>query len=87
MATGGAQDPQPVVLPDVQADAALAAFRDLFRAEGLGALAFIPLVAHGELLGKFMLYYDAPHAFSADEVRLAQTIAHHVALRSATPGP
>ena len=29
--------------------------------EGIGALAFIPLVHDGRLLGKFMLYRDAPH--------------------------
>jgi signal transduction histidine kinase/ActR/RegA family two-component response regulator len=72
-------DPQPVLVPDVHAAEALADYRPLFQAEGLGAIAFIPLAAHGELLGKFMLYYDAPHDFAADEVRLAQTIAHHVA--------
>src|SRR5205085_2767779 len=75
----GVTDPQPVVVPDVEADAALAAYRPLLRAEGIGAIAFIPLTAPGELLGKFMLYYDTPHRFSVDEIRLAQTVAHHVA--------
>ena len=76
----GAGDPQPVVVPDVHADESLAAYRGVFRAEGLGGLAFIPLVAHGELLGKLVLYYDAPHRFSGDELQLAQTIAQHVAV-------
>src|SRR5919197_877799 len=44
----GTTDPQPVVVPDVQRDEALADYRPLFRAEGLGAMAFIPLVADGE---------------------------------------
>ena len=35
------------------------------KAEGIGALAFVPLVAKGELIGKFMTYYDAPHVFGA----------------------
>ena len=74
-----ATNPEPVIVPDILADNMLASFHPLFRAEGLGALAFIPLVNEARLLGKFMLYYDKPHQFSADEVRLAQTIAHHVA--------
>jgi signal transduction histidine kinase/ActR/RegA family two-component response regulator len=74
-----ARNPEPVVVPDVFADPALAPFAPVFRAEGVGALGFIPLVAQGELLGKFMLYYDKPHEFSADEIQFAQTIAHHVA--------
>lgn len=49
-----------------------------FRAEGLRALAFVPLVHRGVLLGKFMLYRDAPRAFRPAEIRLAQAIAAHV---------
>src|SRR5438045_280396 len=75
----GVTDPQPVVVPNVEAEASLATYQPLFRAEGVGAIAFIPLTAPGELLGKFMVYYDKSHEFSADEIRLAQTIAHHVA--------
>ena len=77
--TRDTSDPQPVVVGDALADDTLGAFHRLFREEGLGALAFIPLVAQGTLLGKFMLYYDTPHDFGAGEIQLAQTIAHHVA--------
>ena len=31
-------------------------------------MAFIPLVSLGRVIGKFMLYYDAPHAFDDEEV-------------------
>ncbi|PYM23621.1 MAG: hybrid sensor histidine kinase/response regulator [Candidatus Rokuibacteriota bacterium] len=74
-----AKNPEPVIVPDVFGDATLAAYHPLFRAEGVGAVAFIPLVAQDELLGKFMLYYAKPHDFLPEEVQLAQTIAHHVA--------
>ena len=74
-----ATDPEPMLVPDARADASLAEYRALLETEGIAALAFIPLLSPPRLLGKFMLYYDAPHAFPADEVRLAQTIAHHVA--------
>jgi PAS domain S-box-containing protein len=71
--------PAAIVVEDAEADPALGAFGDVVRAEGIRALAFVPLVNHGHLLGKFMVYYDAPHAFSADEMRLAGSIAQHVA--------
>ncbi len=49
------------------------------RNEGIAALAFIPLVRSGRLLGKFMLYRDAPHAWSEREILLGRTIANHLA--------
>jgi signal transduction histidine kinase/ActR/RegA family two-component response regulator len=74
-----AANPQPVLVPDALGDMTLAPFHSLFETEGLGALAFIPLVADGRLLGKFMLYYNTPHEFTDEETQFAQTIAHHVA--------
>src|SRR5947209_11282938 len=74
-----AKDPEPILVPDVALDPALAAFRPVFDAERIVALAFIPLVHAERLLGKFMLYYDAPHAFTEDEVRVATSIARFVA--------
>jgi PAS domain S-box-containing protein len=72
------KNPAPVLIDDVRTDASLGALREVIAAEGIGALAFVPLTADGRLLGKFMIYYDTPHAFSAAEVRLAETIGHHV---------
>ena len=72
-------DPSPVVVKAVAGDPAMAAVRDVVLAEGIAALAFVPLVHQGRLLGKFMTYYDAPHEFSAAEMRLATTIAQHAA--------
>ncbi|MBK9233830.1 MAG: GAF domain-containing protein [Anaerolineae bacterium] len=60
-------------------DASLASLSAVFADEGIGALAFIPLSHQGRLLGKFMIYYNTPHAFSAEEIELTQTIARHVA--------
>jgi PAS domain S-box-containing protein len=48
------------------------------KAEGIGSLAFIPLMANGRLIGKFMTYYEVPHAFDDDEVDLAVTIARQL---------
>ncbi len=71
--------PQPIVVPDVDRDPALTSFGSLFRQEGIGALAFFPLVTAGRLLGKFMVYYDRPHPLDAAERELARAIANHVA--------
>ena len=48
------------------------------KAEGIAALAFIPLTARGELVGKFMTYYSVPHLFTDAETDLAVTIARQL---------
>jgi PAS domain S-box-containing protein len=72
-------DAEPIVVADVTDDASLAAFLPVIRAEGIGAMAFIPLVSRGRVIGKFMLYYPGPHALRADEIQLAGLIASQVA--------
>jgi signal transduction histidine kinase len=57
----------------------MASYAPLFRSEGIGALAFIPLVTRGKLLGKFMVYYDQPHVFTSQELETARAIANHLA--------
>jgi signal transduction histidine kinase len=74
-----AADPQPVLVPDALTDQSFRAYRDLFAREGIGALAFVPLVNAGRLLGKFMVYYDKPHAFAESELETAKAIANHLA--------
>jgi len=71
---------QPIVVPDVVADESLGTLRETIVAEGIRALGFIPLTYQEKLLGKFMLYYDAPHSFSDEELNVARTIASHIAL-------
>src|SRR6202008_4047794 len=46
--------------------------------EGIGALAFVPLVTNGLVVGKFMAYYDKPHGFTPGEIELATTIARQL---------
>jgi PAS domain S-box-containing protein len=72
-------NPQPVLVADVTQEPMADALRATLRAEGIGSMAFIPLVSRGRLLGKFMVYYNAPHKHGAKEVQLAQIIAGHVA--------
>jgi PAS domain S-box-containing protein len=56
----------------------LGELRKVVEAEGIGALAFIPVLANGRLIGKFMTYYRAAHEFSAEEIDLAVTIARQL---------
>jgi PAS domain S-box-containing protein len=72
-------DAQPIIVGDVGRDASLKALRPTLKAEGIAALAFIPLVSLGRVIGKFMLYYGLPHEPSADELQLAGIVASQVA--------
>jgi len=74
-----AADPQPVLVSDAQTDERFAPYREVLAREGIRALAFVPLVNAGHLLGKFMVYYDAPHAFAESELETAKAIANHLA--------
>ncbi|HEU5214330.1 MAG TPA: PAS domain S-box protein [Gaiellaceae bacterium] len=74
-----AEAPQPVLVADVATAGFEPALERAVRKEGIGALAFIPLARGGRLLGKFMLYRDAPHSWSDREVLLSRTIANHLA--------
>jgi PAS domain S-box-containing protein len=72
-------DPQPIIVSDVDADPSLGSLHSVITAEGIRALAFIPLVSLGRVIGKFMLYYPVPHDLAADELELAGLIASQVA--------
>jgi len=72
-------DAAPILVADVFVDPAMAEFWPAFQAEGIGALAFVPLLYHGRVVGKFMLYYDAPHVFSEAELAVTEVLAAQVA--------
>ncbi len=71
--------PEPITMPDLAASEIGEPLRSVIEQEGIRALGFIPLVTEGRLIGKFMLYYDAPHDFSAGEIELALIIARQLA--------
>jgi signal transduction histidine kinase len=71
--------PAPIAVADTEADPAWASYRDVFRAEGIRALAFVPIVHQRKLIGKFMLYRDEPRPFAPRDLQLTATIAVHVA--------
>jgi PAS domain S-box-containing protein len=76
--TRGTKDAQPICIADIDSADLDEELRNTVQTEGIGALAFIPLMASGRLIGKFMTYYEAPHAFSETDVNLAVTIARQL---------
>jgi PAS domain S-box-containing protein len=71
-------NPEPIWIDDVWRSDLPEDLKQIVRAEGIGALAFIPLRDGSRLLGKFMAYYDAPHVFTRAEIELAMTIGHQL---------
>jgi PAS domain S-box-containing protein len=71
--------PKPVCINDVDIADIPKPLKSAIRSEGIRAAAFIPLISSQKLIGKFMIYYDTPHVFTDDELKLATTIATQVA--------
>jgi two-component sensor histidine kinase len=69
---------EPICIEDVGSADLPDPLKATVKVEGIGALAFIPLMAKGELIGKFMTYYKAPHVFSDTENSLAVNIARQL---------
>jgi PAS domain S-box-containing protein len=74
----GEPNPEPVCIDDVDVAELPAPLKAAVQREGIRALAFIPLMADGRLVGKFMTYYAAPHAFGRDDLDLALTLARQL---------
>jgi PAS domain S-box-containing protein len=72
------RDPEPICIGDVEAADLPEFLKPVLKAEGIGAMAFIPLMASGALIGKFVTYYATPHVFSEAEVKLAVTNARQL---------
>ena len=76
--TPDTSNPAPIWIDTVASADIEEPLKQTVAAEGIGALAFIPLMAQGKLIGKFMVYYDKPHAFAGTEIDLAVTIARQL---------
>jgi PAS domain S-box-containing protein len=74
-----AADPQPVLVEDIAEAGYEQPLVRVLRREGIGALAFLPLVRGRRLFGRLGLYRDTPHRWSDRDVLLARTIANHLA--------
>jgi PAS domain S-box-containing protein len=72
------RDPQPVCIQDIEAADFPESLKGALRAEQIGALAFIPLVANDAVIGKLVTYYDACHELGVAELALAVSIAQQL---------
>lgn len=73
------QIPQLIFINDMAEAELEINLRQAIEKEGIRSLAFIPIAYEKVLLGKFMVYFDTPHAFTLEELRPAQTIASQIA--------
>jgi PAS domain S-box-containing protein len=76
--TRDSTNPQPVLIEDIDNATLSDELKLVVKNEAIRSLAFIPLIEHGRLLGKFMIYYDTVHRFRDSEIDLAWTIARQL---------
>ena len=72
-------DPQPVLVSNIADGTFDPEVAEAVAREGITALAFVPLLHTGRLLGKVMLYAAGRHDWSEGEILLGLTIANHLA--------
>jgi len=69
----------PICIEDIEKAGDLSEeLKTVVRAERIAALAFIPIFAGGKIVGKFMAYYGAPHAFARSEIEAGTAIARQL---------
>jgi PAS domain S-box-containing protein len=71
-------NPEPVCMTDIDRAELDPPLKAIVKQEGIGALAFVPLMAEGRLVGKFMVYYDAPRQIDDEAIELALTLARQL---------
>ncbi len=74
----GEANPEPVCIADTAGAELEPPLAAAVKREGIGALAFIPVMAEGRLIGKFMSYYDAPRESAGEDTDLALTLARQL---------
>jgi PAS domain S-box-containing protein len=72
------KDAQPICISNSDTAELDAALKATVAAEGIGALAFIPLITRGGLVGKFMTYYPTAHLLTDEDITIAVTIARQL---------
>jgi len=76
----GVKAPEPVIISDIAGAELSESLKKSISAEGIGGIAFIPLITDDKLIGKFMTYYSLPHHLTEEELSLAQAIARQLAI-------
>lgn len=74
----GQNEADPIFVPDINETNEPAWLKQRLAAEGIVGLAFIPLFAHGEVVGKFMTYFPERREFDDHDRDCAIAIARQV---------
>lgn len=74
----GERNPEAIFVSHIAETDEAEAVKETIASEGIVGLAFIPLTVQGEVVGKFMTYYEQRHAFASHEIDLATTIARQI---------
>jgi PAS domain S-box-containing protein len=72
-------DAVPIPVPDIERADLSHDLKKTILGEGIRATAFIPLVSEGQVVGKFMAYFRAPHAFTQEDLAVSTIIARQLA--------
>jgi PAS domain S-box-containing protein len=72
------RDAAPISIADIGLSDLEEGLKSTIQNEGIGALAFIPLMEAGKVAGKFMSYFNKPHVFEAAELETAMTIGRQI---------
>jgi PAS domain S-box-containing protein len=70
---------QPITITDVAASDLDSKLKATVLGEGIRAVAFVPLVLDGALVGKFMAYFREPATFTKDDSAVSLAIARQLA--------
>ncbi|HEU5133594.1 MAG TPA: GAF domain-containing protein [Steroidobacteraceae bacterium] len=72
-------DAVPIDIPDVASAQLAEPLKATVLGENIRAIAFVPLVSDGALIGKFMAYFREPYAFTKEDLAVALAIARQLA--------
>ncbi|CDX37145.1 hypothetical protein MPLA_1950002 [Mesorhizobium sp. ORS 3359] len=74
----GQRGVSPIYVADILQTEEPEWLKDVIAKEGIRSLAFVPIEAHGQVIGKFMSYFGSPHSWDERENEIAVTIARQV---------
>lgn len=74
----GQRDAEPIFVPDIRETDQAEWLKQCILAEGIVGLAFVPLFAKGEVIGKFMTYFPVRREFTEHDRDCAVAIARQL---------
>jgi PAS domain S-box-containing protein len=75
----GETNAMPVLLPTVTRDSGLEPYVEATKTEGIAAMALLPLVSGGRVIGGLAVYYPTVQTFVSSQVHIVLTIASFTA--------